>query len=348
MVKRGWRVSPALARFSAPPPSRSMTQRTCSMCAPRSRKSLAERTTCPPEVTTSSMMTRVRPSTSPPSASLRVPYSLAFLRTKRVGRPVTCESMVAMGMPPISRPARASTCSGSSGAIARAISARSRGSDSKRYLSKYSLLMMPERSLNSPVMWATLKMRRARSVGISSPEVRDWLIGDWRLFCHELGKLARIVGGDWRLEIGDWGLFCRRWTQMNADRLKRKNLRLSASICGKNQSLISNLQSLISNPLLHQKRQQRFNLVFAEVEVGHFGVGAEVGGVAEPGAEEVGVRLVVGQVGTDGDEAGLGVDAVVPVASGTAFGQEEVVAGLDEVRSWCGGGAGWCLSAGEG
>ena len=135
---------------------------------------------------------------------------------------------------------------------------------------------------------------------------------------------------------------------MNADRLKRKNLRLSASICGKNQSLISNLQSLISNPLLHQKRQQRFNLVFAEVEVGHFGVGAEVGGVAEPGAEKVGVGLVVGQVGTDGDEAGLGVDAVVPVAGGAAFSQEEVVAGLDEVGSWCGGGAGWCLNAGEG
>ena len=47
--------------------------------------------------------------------------------------------------------------------MASASSRSSRGSDSNRYLSKYSLLVAPERSTNVPVRCDTSCTRRARS-----------------------------------------------------------------------------------------------------------------------------------------------------------------------------------------
>jgi len=43
------------------------------------------------------------------------------------------------------------------------MSARSTGSDSKRYLSKYSLDTRPERNVKVPLRWAISWIRRARS-----------------------------------------------------------------------------------------------------------------------------------------------------------------------------------------
>ena len=67
--KRGRRSRPSAASFSAPPASRSITQRTATTSAPRARRSPQEAMTWPPDVTTSSMTARRRPSTAPPSAS---------------------------------------------------------------------------------------------------------------------------------------------------------------------------------------------------------------------------------------------------------------------------------------
>ena len=63
------------------------------------------------------------------------------------------DSIVAIGMPPSSRPARASVVDGTSGTSAWPIVRSSTGSASNRYLSKYSLLTAPERNTNSPVRW---------------------------------------------------------------------------------------------------------------------------------------------------------------------------------------------------
>src|SRR5260221_4182873 len=154
MVKSGLSTSSTLARFAGPPDSRSMTQTTWPSTAPSSRRAFAASRIAPPEVTTSSPIRRLHPRTWPPSAILQVPYSFAFLRTKSTGRPVNCESIVAIGMPPISSPASASIPGGTSGTRASAMSFSSFGSASNRYLSKYSLLFAPERRRNSPVMWA--------------------------------------------------------------------------------------------------------------------------------------------------------------------------------------------------
>jgi hypothetical protein len=104
-------------------------------------------------VTTSSMTTTRRPATAPPSAALAVPYSLACLRTNTVGRPVSCDITVAMGMPPSSIPASTSHWSGSRATIASATSRSRTGCASNRYLSKYSSLTWPDRSRNEPVRW---------------------------------------------------------------------------------------------------------------------------------------------------------------------------------------------------
>ena len=56
-----------------------------------------------------------------------------------------------MGMPPISSPANTSVPSGMSGTMASAICASNCGCASKRYLSKYSVAIWPERSVNVPV-----------------------------------------------------------------------------------------------------------------------------------------------------------------------------------------------------
>src|SRR5439155_20290820 len=88
----------------------------------------------------------------PPSTILRVPYGLDSLRTKTVGRPVTWDITVAIGMPPISIPASRSQ-SGRSAVISSATSRRRAGCPSNKYLSKYSDLTRPERRLNSPTRW---------------------------------------------------------------------------------------------------------------------------------------------------------------------------------------------------
>ena len=53
--------------------------------------------TAPPVVMTSSTKTTCCPAGSSPSASLRVPYSLACLRTNKTGSPVSWLSMAAIG-----------------------------------------------------------------------------------------------------------------------------------------------------------------------------------------------------------------------------------------------------------
>src|SRR3954467_13780653 len=146
-----------------PPASRSMTHSTRTISAPAARRSLHDITIWPPDVTTSSTTHSRWPCSSPPSASLAVPYDFASLRTKRVGTPVTCERTVAIGTPPSSNPASASIPAGTEGAMASHSSRSSGGSASNRYLSKYSLLTAPERSVKVPVMWAHSWTRRARS-----------------------------------------------------------------------------------------------------------------------------------------------------------------------------------------
>ena len=164
--ERNSRSSPA--RLSLPPASRSITHTTPTICAPRSRNDLADFLICPAVVTTSSMITSLRPATSPPSASLDVPYSLATLRTNSAGMAVICDSTVTIGMPPISSPARASTPDGISSLNAWAIARSNEGSDSKRYLSKYSSLTPPDRRRNRPLMCDTALIRRARLTRVFS------------------------------------------------------------------------------------------------------------------------------------------------------------------------------------
>ena len=119
---------PGCGRSRRPRPRRS---------APASRSARVASRTAPPVVITSSMIVTRRPATSGPSASLQVPYSLAFLRTNRAGRPVCADTMVAIGMPPSSSPPSSSVSSGQQ----RRPSGRRRGASragwaSKRYLSK--------------------------------------------------------------------------------------------------------------------------------------------------------------------------------------------------------------------
>jgi len=57
-----------------PPDSRSITQIAWVTVAPRLRRSFVDIAICPPEVTTSSTMSRFLPDRSGPSASLHVPY----------------------------------------------------------------------------------------------------------------------------------------------------------------------------------------------------------------------------------------------------------------------------------
>ena len=113
-------------------------------------------------MTTSSTSVIRRPATSGPSASLQVPYSLAFLRTNSAGSPVRLLSTVAIGIPPISRPPSSSVPSGTSPTIASATRARSAGEVSKRYLSKYSCDTCPDRSVKVP------ESRHAASISAAS------------------------------------------------------------------------------------------------------------------------------------------------------------------------------------
>ena len=104
---------------SRPPGLRSIAQTTTSTIAPASRSARVASRTAPPVVMTSSISVTRRPATSGPSASLQVPYSLAFLRTNSAGCPVRLLSTVAIGMPPSSRPPSSSVSSGSRSTICR-------------------------------------------------------------------------------------------------------------------------------------------------------------------------------------------------------------------------------------
>ena len=77
---------------------------------------------------------------------------LASFLIKQTGRPVSKETAVAIGMPPISNPPKTSVPFGSSGTNCLAMFFSKTGSDSNWYLSKYSPEICPERSLNSPVI----------------------------------------------------------------------------------------------------------------------------------------------------------------------------------------------------
>src|SRR5689334_16132831 len=74
-------------------------------------------------------------------------------------------------MPPSSSPASTSTPSGTSGASASATAASRSGRASKRNLSKYSVAVAPDRSVNSPVRWQASRTAEASSacVGTRSP-----------------------------------------------------------------------------------------------------------------------------------------------------------------------------------
>src|SRR3954447_5785479 len=77
--------------------------------------------------------------------------------------PVCKDNAVAIGTPPSSSPASTSVSAGRSGTRAAAMSASSTGSASNRYLSKYSVALWPERSVNVPVSRAIELTRCASS-----------------------------------------------------------------------------------------------------------------------------------------------------------------------------------------
>ena len=70
--------------------------------------------------------------------------------------PVLSDKAVAIGMPPISKPAKTSVPSGINFESWFAISFKRGGFDSNKYLSKYSFDTSPDLNLNSPVRWETL------------------------------------------------------------------------------------------------------------------------------------------------------------------------------------------------
>src|SRR6266850_303274 len=80
--------------------------------------------------------------------------------------------MVARGTPPSSRPPRTSVLLGMSGIKASATARNNTGSDSKRYLSKYSVAVLPERRRNVPRTYADRRMAAARA---------DRFTSSWRL-----------------------------------------------------------------------------------------------------------------------------------------------------------------------
>jgi hypothetical protein len=68
--------------FSAAPASRSIAQAISAMIAPSSRDALAESMIRPPEVTTSSTISRLRPCASPPAAKMRFEAILIEIRRR--------------------------------------------------------------------------------------------------------------------------------------------------------------------------------------------------------------------------------------------------------------------------
>src|SRR5690348_14878689 len=87
-----------------------------------------------------------------------------------------------MGTPPSSRPPSSSVPSGTRSCIWAATRARRAGCDSNRYLSKYSLLTWPDRSVNSPVRRQQASMSAASA---GSAVMGPRLVGD-------LGRALRV------------------------------------------------------------------------------------------------------------------------------------------------------------
>src|SRR6478672_492551 len=116
------------------------------------------------------------------------------MRTKAAGMPVCSDRAVAIGTPPNSSPASTSVSDGRSGTRARAMSANNTGSASKRYLSKYSLAIWPERSVKVPVRRAIELTRWASSSGdmaailLSPPLPHQDLLGDGGDMCSVSGE----------------------------------------------------------------------------------------------------------------------------------------------------------------
>src|SRR5688572_14926895 len=165
---------PTSANGFSPAGLRSIAHTTTSTRAPTSRSARVASRTAPPVVMTSSTSVTRRPATSGPSASLQVPYSLAFLRTKSAGSPVRALTIVAIGIPPSSRPPSRSVSAGSRRSICAATRASRAGWDSKRYLSKYSDDTCPDRSVNSPDSRQIASMSRARvGSGVASSMPRS-------------------------------------------------------------------------------------------------------------------------------------------------------------------------------
>lgn len=146
---------------------RSMAQMTVSTFAPAWRRATVASLTAPPVVITSSIKVILCPVTSAPSASRRVPYSLVALRTNTAGRPVRLLSMVTRGIPPSSKPPSSWVPGGTSGCIASATWRSNRGLDSKRYLSKYSVAVWPERRAKVPLSRQVRSISAARVSGVS-------------------------------------------------------------------------------------------------------------------------------------------------------------------------------------
>lgn len=140
-LNKEWRSSSLLASVSDLPASRSMTQRTSSTMAFRFLSSVVERIRCPPDVTTSTMLSSRLSAISPLSASFQVRYSFTFFLKKRADKPLTYDSIATTGRPPISKPARISMPSGINVLLLTAISLRGCCCPSKKYLSMYSLLI---------------------------------------------------------------------------------------------------------------------------------------------------------------------------------------------------------------
>ena len=71
-----------------------------------------------------------------------------------VGKPVSCDTVVASGIPPSSSPAGISASEGIRRTMASQIVRSNSRSDSNRYLSKYSSVVSPVRSTNFPCRYA--------------------------------------------------------------------------------------------------------------------------------------------------------------------------------------------------
>ncbi len=120
--------------------------------APAARSALVASRTAPPVVITSSTRVTRRPATSGPSASLQVPYVLRLLahEQRRQADP-GAEHGHDRHPAQLQAAEQLGALRHQVGPSARPPAPAAAGSDSKRYLSKYSEATWPDRSVNSPV-----------------------------------------------------------------------------------------------------------------------------------------------------------------------------------------------------